>query len=95
MLNRLVSLGRKSSAFSSPNMTSEIAELGASISRNTAFVNEYLQTNHLPLPSFHEDGPTDLKLSPDAEKARIAALEASIQLNDLLRGPVELLRPTV
>ena len=51
-------------------------------------------TVSLPLSS-HEDGPVDLKLSDPIETVRIDALEASIRLGDLLRGAVDLLRPTV
>ncbi len=79
---------------SNGNSPFDISELAATISANTATVNDYLRANHLPVPSFHEDGPVNLKLSPEAEKARIVALEASTQLHDLLRGPVELIRPT-
>ena len=74
---------------------SEISELATRISTNTARLNDYLQQNHLPLPSFDEDAPVDLGLSPEIEEARVATVEASAQLQDLLRGPVELLRPTV
>ena len=77
------------------NNTVEILELATSVARNIAIVNDYLQANNLPFPSFHEDGPIDLKLNPEAEKARITALEASMHLHDLLLGPTELLRPTV
>ena len=76
-------------------MASEIAKLAAAVLTNTVKIDDYLQTNNLPSPSFHKDGPIDLKLSADAEAARVAALEASTRLNDLLRGPVELVRPTV
>ena len=76
-------------------MASEIAKLAALVLTNTVRVDDYLQTNCLPSPSFHEDGPVDLKLSVEIEAARVVALEASLRLNDLLRGPIELLRPTV
>ena len=76
-------------------MASEIVKTAALVLTNTVKVDDYLQTNGLPSPSFHEDGPVDLKLSDPIEGARIAALEASIRLADLLRGPVELVRPTV
>jgi hypothetical protein len=76
-------------------MASEIARLAALVLTNTVRVDDYLQRNCLPVPSFHEDGPIDLQLSPEIEAARVAALEASLRLNDLLRGPVELVRPTV
>ena len=76
-------------------MASEIAKLAASVLTNTVKIDDFLQTNKLPSPSFHEDGPIDFGLSPEVESARVAALEASLRLHDLLRGPVELIRPTV
>ena len=76
-------------------MASEIAKLAALVLTNTIRVDDYLQTNKLPSPSFHEDGPIDFGLSSDVEAARIAAIEASFRLHDRLRGPVELIRPTV
>lgn len=76
-------------------MASEIAKLAALVLTNTVRVDDYLQKNGLSSPSFHEDGPVDLKLSAEIEAARVVALEASLRLNDLLRGPIELVRPTV
>lgn len=35
------------------------------------------------------------KDAPEIEKARIAAIEASMELQDLLTGPIQLLRPIV
>ena len=74
---------------------SQISELATSIAANIAVVNEHLHKNNLPFPSFHEDGPVDLMLSPEAENAKTTAIEACLRLRDLLCGPVELLRPTV
>ncbi|KAL9593184.1 MAG: hypothetical protein Q9179_006045 [Wetmoreana sp. 5 TL-2023] len=78
----------------SGNQSSKISELAESVAVNTAVVNEYLHQHNLPFPSFHEDGPVDLMLGLEAEKARITALEACLHLHDLLCGPLELLRPT-
>ncbi|KAL8730522.1 MAG: hypothetical protein Q9181_004629, partial [Wetmoreana brouardii] len=74
---------------------SEISELAESVAANTAIVNNYLLDHNLPFPSFHEGAPIDLMLDPEAEKARITAVEACLHLHDLLRGPIDLLRPTV
>ena len=76
-------------------MASEIAKLAALVLTHTVKIDEFLQTNKLPSPTFHEDGPIDFGLSAEVESARVAALEASLRLHDLLRGPVELVRPTV
>lgn len=76
-------------------MTSRIAELAALVSSNTAIVDEYLASNSLPTPSFDENGPVNLQLSPEAETARNAAIDASMELQALLLGPENLLRPIV
>ena len=76
-------------------MNSSIGELSASIARNTALVEEYLHSHSRPLPSFASDGPIDLQLPEEVDKARIAAIDATQELNDLLRGPIALVRPVV
>ena len=76
-------------------MATEIAKLAALILTHTVKIDEFLQTNKLPSPTFHEDGPIDFGLSTEVESARVAAIEATLRLHDLLRGPVELVRPTV
>lgn len=76
-------------------MGSRIAELAGAILSNTTKIQEYLRSNELPFPSFDEDAPIDLKLPPDLNDARIKALEASIELQDLLQGPDQLLLPVV
>lgn len=75
-----------------------IAELATSVSTNTAKVDEYLKSHSRPSPSFDVDHPADLGIPPEAidiDNARKAALEASIELQDLLQGPTSLLRPVV
>ena len=76
-------------------MRSRIAELSAVIEQCTTKVDQYLTTHGLPQPTFTFDGPLDLKLPEDIEEARVAAIDASQELNDLLRGPVALVRPVV
>ena len=76
-------------------MSSRISELAALVSSNTDRVNHYLASKALPSPSFDENGPVDLKLSPEIEQARIAAIDASTELQALLLGPIDLLRPIV
>ncbi|KAG8527118.1 uncharacterized protein KY384_008547 [Bacidia gigantensis] len=76
--------------------TSRVSQLVCSISSNTATVEAYLESQGLPSPSFNVDAPRDLGIPPDAndiEDARRAALEATIELQDLLQGPTALLRP--
>ncbi|CAG8956540.1 hypothetical protein HYFRA_00003929 [Hymenoscyphus fraxineus] len=78
--------------------TSRILELSTIISTNTQKIDTYLLVNDLPQPSFQEHGP--LKVLPDGsppelEQARIEAVEASIELQQLLQGPDSLLTPTI
>lgn len=77
--------------------TSRITELAGIISSNTSKVDEYLRQNVLPQPSFEIDGPVNP--IPDApeeiEKARDSAVEASIELQQLLQGTDSLLFPHV
>ena len=59
-------------------------------------MDDWLQERGLPTPSFDKDGPIDLKIDPpNIQKARAIAMEASLELNDLLMGPTMLLRPVV
>lgn len=75
---------------------SSITELAASIRENVAKVEQYLRANELPLPSFLPDGPVSMVMKPKhVEDARIAAIGASMELLDLLQGPVACLRPSV
>ncbi len=76
-------------------MNSKIGELSSIIAQKTAQVDEYLSTHKQPSPSFEIDGPLDLHLPEEVEKARVVAIDASQELNDLLRGPVALVRPVV
>lgn len=69
---------------------SRIAELASAVAQHTQLVDNYLAENNLPQPSFDADGPVDLGLPADIEQSRIAALQASKELNDLLLGPREL-----
>ena len=71
-----------------------ILELATRILHDTSKVNDYLTSKGLPQPSFDIDGPTNLNFeSPDANGARMNAIAASIELIDLLQGPVGCLRP--
>ena len=73
-----------------------IAELAGQIRDNTAKVDEYLQSEGLPSPSFDEDGPVDFKIEDkNVQFAREAAIDASLELHQLLLGPALCLRPVV
>ncbi|KAF7930035.1 hypothetical protein BELL_0651g00040 [Botrytis elliptica] len=70
-----------------------IAELAATIQRNTSKVDEYLTSNNIPSPSFDVSCPFRLSLPPDIQASRNAILEASDELTALMLGPVESLIP--
>ena len=75
-----------------------IIELADIISQNTAKVNEYIQCHALPQPSFHINGPIHPvpDTSPQEIKdARTNAIEAAIELQQLLQGVDSLLLPEV
>lgn len=74
-------------------MSSKIQQLADTISRNTAIVDAYLKENNLPGPSFDVDAPQQLipLEATEANAARQAAIEASRELQELLKGPKEYL----
>jgi hypothetical protein len=75
-----------------------ISLLSESIFRNIKLVDSYLKAKNLPGPSFDIDGPTFLDIDSDGEhveNARVKALEAAVELVDLLSGPLATLRPLV
>lgn len=77
-------------------MESRIVELAKSILVNTNELDAYLTSNKLPQPSFSIDGPIEFGTnSPGVNRARISAIEATMELQDLLLGPTMLLRPIV
>lgn len=78
-------------------MQPQIVQLANQLVRNVNDLNTYLQSNDLPQPSFNVDGPIELgtQSAPDVEAARISAIEATMELQDLLLGPTMLLRPIV
>ena len=75
---------------------SRILELARIISQGAEQVNEHLESNKLPHPSFEQDGPKNMVLSDKiAEQQRIAAISAAAELQDLLLGPHAALTPIV
>lgn len=78
------------------NKASRILELASEIMEKTRVVNDYLIATGRPQPSFDLDGPADVALeSTEAERARIACIGASMELQDLMQGPIACLRPAV
>ena len=77
-------------------MGSQLIQLAKQILASAEEVDTYLRSHNLPQPSFNVDSPLDLDIrSPPAEKARLSAIEAAIELQDLLMGPTMILRPVV
>ncbi|KAI1084253.1 putative O-methyltransferase [Whalleya microplaca] len=74
-------------------MAPRIDQLAATISANTSTISNYLHQNSLPYPSFDADGPITLNLSPQAERARITAIDALQELLDLLQGSIACMLP--
>lgn len=77
---------------------SRVAQLSELIATNVAKLEGYWKSHNLPFPSFDVDGPVDMNLStdsPEIEAARMVAIEASMELQDLLQGPTASLRPIV
>ncbi len=77
-------------------MASRISQLASLIPSNTSKVDEYLLSNQLPSPSFDTDGPISLDIkSTEVQDARNAAINAAMELQDLLQGPIACLLPRV
>ena len=78
------------------NLASEtIKDLALSIAKNTAIVEQYLSSNRLPSPSFGIDAPSGSLIpreSADIEAARVAVVEATLKLRNLMLGPREYLQ---
>ena len=71
-----------------------IVQLATDIIKNTTKVDAYLNVKGLPTPSFHEDGPVDFGIeSEDISRAREKAIDASLELHNLLLGPSLTVRP--
>ena len=73
---------------------SVISQLAAEISRNTSIIDEHLQSNNLPQPSFAADGPAHPIPGADEKlaAARHALIEATKALHALAVGPAETTR---
>lgn len=69
--------------------------LATSILENASKLEAYLQDMGQPLPSFEQDYPPELPLSSEMQAVRTSAVDACLELHDLLVGPAMLLRPTV
>lgn len=74
---------------------SSIQELGEKIARNSAVVNKWLASKKCKGPSFDQDADQEFPstaYSPEIETARLAIIEDTSALHDLIIGPGEVLR---
>ena len=71
---------------------SQIVKLAAIISTNTALYDEYVSSHGLPYPSFEKDAPIQLELPDEILQARETVLGASLELHDLMLGPLGLMQ---
>jgi hypothetical protein len=71
-----------------------LSELAATISANTAKIENYLRSHDLQSPSFDVDAPPGPLVPPDSpelEAARSELIDATLMLHDLILGPKEYL----
>lgn len=71
-----------------------LEELSAKISKNAGIVTQHLATNHLPQPSFNDDGPSVILPTGSPQEvlaARQDLIGASLELLQLAIGPSEFL----
>ena len=73
-----------------PTRSTRIATLAALIKENTDKVNNYLAEHNLPPPSFDVNGPSKSMIPPEAkdiEAARVAVIDATLELRNFMLGP--------
>ncbi|KAL1592352.1 hypothetical protein SLS60_011430 [Paraconiothyrium brasiliense] len=75
--------------------TSRIIQLARLIASGTQTLDEHLIQNDLPPPSFAVEAPTEPfpQATWDVARTRTEVIEATIELRQLLEGPVKLLLP--
>ncbi|KAJ6259658.1 O-demethylpuromycin-O-methyltransferase [Drechslerella dactyloides] len=85
------------SAGTAVQLRPKLSELAAQISANAKIVEDYIEAQGLPYPSFATDGPSNFPIPENAETAKIhearqELLTASKRIYDLATGPNEYLR---
>jgi hypothetical protein len=73
---------------------SSIQELSERIARNTALVEQWLSSNNHKMPSFDHDADGEFPSTddnPEIEQARMAVIDDTSALHDLLLGPREVM----
>ncbi|EGE05489.1 cercosporin toxin biosynthesis protein [Trichophyton equinum CBS 127.97] len=72
---------------------SRIAQLAQLISSGITAIDAHLGDNGLPMPSFDPDSPVQAVTQDDMVRVKNEVLEATIELRQLLEGPMNLLLP--
>ncbi|RVD82527.1 uncharacterized protein DFL_006950 [Arthrobotrys flagrans] len=82
-----------------PILRPKLSELAAQIAENAKLLEDYIESQGLPYPSFAADGPAKFPLppasTPELEKlhaARLQVLAASKSMYDLTAGPSEMIQ---
>lgn len=73
------------------NRKSRIIVLSDAISYHTAILDAFHTSNNLPQLCFKADGPIERDYPPDLERSRVMIEEASLELNELVKHPRDLL----
>lgn len=89
--------GKKKYIDRKAKMTSRITHLANIISTQTALIDNHLKSNNLPQPSFNPDAPTEpiKQATAEIKRAQRDVIEATIELRQLLEGPMKLVLPEV
>ena len=75
-----------------------IVELASTIHKNTSLVDDFLTSNGLQTPSLDIDAPVKIPIPEEAvdiQAAQTAVIEAAAELQALMLGAAELVRPSV
>ena len=68
--------------------SNHIVQLASVISKNTKKFDNWLTSHGIPSPSFGIETPPKLQVPKDIAQARQAVVEATIELQALMLGPV-------
>jgi hypothetical protein len=77
--------------FNKPATMTRMQELADIIASHTNKIDQFLLSANKPTPSFDINASKTIDLPEDLEHSRVLVLEATIELNELLLGPKELL----
>lgn len=75
--------------------STRISELAAIITSSTSKIDSHLLSKGLPTPSFDTDAPSHLLFDKEILSCRQVILEATDELNALMRGPIAMLMPSM